>query len=287
MKLNKYATIGLLPLMLSTMAHASDSNCTGTYDLPTCMAEMSAAGGGTIILAKKTYRLTEKLELLDNVNITGQNYNSVISWDTDISSSVDEPLLYSESVNNINLTNFKLRCTLDQDPDSEDLRNDHIGLFLNGDGDPTQGEDTSNNNIYLESIEVMNCSHGIHIKGATDVTAIDLKLHDNGNTEVDYFHNIYFRRVGDLVVKQSSDSAGGYYDSPRGHGFRASHIDNAYLENLNIYDNADHGIHMDNIYDMRMHDMNVHDNCANSHGACAAIKCYEKVCDIDYDAKEE
>ena len=269
----------------------NESNCGGVYDLPTCMTEMSEAGGGTIILAEQTYKLTDTLILLDNVNIEGQGYDSVIEWDDSISKTIDAPLLYSSAVNNISMKNFKLRCDIDQDADSNDLRNDNVGFFLYGGGDPTSEDEadheTSNNNIYLESIEVMYCSHGIHIKGASDVTVVDLKLHDNGNTEVDYFHNIYFRRVGNLVVKQTEEGSGGYYASPRGHGFRASHISNAYLDNLNIYDNADHGVHVDNIHNMRMHNLNVHDNCSNSSGACAAIKCYGDQCDIDYDAAAE
>lgn len=270
----------------------SGSNCTGTYDLPNCMAAMSSNGGGTIVLANKTYKLTESLILKDNVNIVGQSYSSVITWDDSVKDSVNAPLLYAEAVNNISLVNFKLRCHIDQDSNSRDLRNDHMGLFLEGAGDPSQGEATSNNDLYMASIEAMYCSNGMHIKGATGVTGIDLKLHNNGNTETDLFHNIYLRRVADIVLKQTNDTSGGYYASPRGHGIRLSHIDNAYFENVTVRDNADHGIHAsDGIYDMRFHEVDIYGNCANPSGSCAQLQCYSgggaNECDIEEGADKE
>ncbi|MCX2781327.1 discoidin domain-containing protein [Microbulbifer thermotolerans] len=262
--------------------------CFGSYDLPDCVAAMSAKGGGTVNLEAKTYYLTESLILKDNVNIVGQGYDTVITWPDSIADSINEPLLYATAVNNVELRDFKLRCHINQDPNSYDLRNDHMGLFLEGSGDPSQGEATSNNNLYMERIEAMYCSNGMHIKGATGVTAIDLKLHNNGNTETDLFHNIYFRRVADLVMIQTDDNVGGYYDSPRGHGIRASHIKNAYLENLKVTNNADHGLHFtDGIYDTRFVNLNVYGNCANPSGTCNQIKCYGSPCDIDYDAEVE
>ena len=61
-------------------------------------------------------------------------------------------------------------------------------------------------------------------------------------------------------------------------------------ENLTIFDNADHGLHFtDGVYNVRLHNVDVHDNCANSSGACGAIKCYgsSEQCDIDYNAAKE
>lgn len=138
--------------------------------------------------------------------------------------------------------------------------------------------------------EALNCSNGMHIKGANGLTLIDLNLLDNGNTEVDLFHNIYLRRVGDVVMKQTDASSGGFYNSPRGHGIRMSHMINVYYENLSVYGNADHGLHFsDGVYNVRLNNLDVYDNCANPSGTCAAIKCYGSAaqCDIDYDAPQE
>ena len=268
----------------------NESNCTGTYDLPTCVQTMSNNGGGTVILDSKTYLLSKSIILQDNVNIIGQGSDTVITWDDAVKDTIDEPFFYAEEVNDIALKNFKVLCTIDQDPNSSDLRNDHMAVFLNGGGDPSSGEAADNNNIYMESIEALYCSNGMHIKGANGLTLIDLNLHHNGNTEVDLFHNIYFRRVGDVVMKQTDADSGGFYASPRGHGIRMSHMINVYYENLTIFDNADHGLHFtDGVYNVRLHNVDVYDNCANSSGACGAIKCYgsSEQCDIDYDAAKE
>lgn len=252
---------------------------------------MSAAGGGTIILAAQTYTLTEKLFMKDNVNIVGQGSSTIIKWDETIEDTVDQPMFWASSVNNIALKDLTFECHIDQDPESKDLRKDHIAIYFYGGGDPSVDEATNINNILLERIEAYNCSHGIHIKGATDVTAIDLNLHNNGNTEVDLFHNIYWRRVANLVVKQTTATSGGFYDSPRGHGIRGSHLKNVYFENLGVHNNADHGIHFDNVEDVRFNNLDVSDNCANPSGSCNEIKCYipeeGNLCDIEYDAAKE
>ncbi|MEQ9873580.1 hypothetical protein ABRP91_06920 [Pectobacterium brasiliense] len=266
---------------------AETLSCTGTYDLPQCVADVESSGGGTVVLDGKTYLLTASLILKNNVNITGQGSSTVITWDDSVKETIDAPLLYSTTVDDITIKNLKILGTIDQASTSNDLRNDHIGLYLNCGGDPTAGETTECNNIHLESVEVANSSHGIHIKGASDVTAVDLNLHNNGNTEVDYFHNIYFRRVANLIVKQTSASSVGFYDSPRGHGIRGSHLINVYFANLSVYNNADHGIHTDNIYNARFHDLNVQNNCAAPTNTCAEIACYGDFCEINYNAPEE
>lgn len=239
-------------------------------------------------MGAKTYLLTDTLRLENDVNIVGQGPETIIAFDDSVKDTIDAPLLFSSSVDDIELEDFAIRCSIDQDPSSEDLRNEQIGLYLYCGGDPSLGEETGCNNISISRLEVSECSHGVHLKGVTGVTAIDLDLHNNGNTEVDFFHNVYFRRVGDLVVKQTSPTSGGYYDSPRGHGIRGSHLINVYFEGLSVYNNADHGVHVDYVTDMRMHNMDIRGNCANSSGACAAVKCYsDGPCELNADAPKE
>lgn len=248
---------------------------------------MSQAGGGTVVLAEQTYLLLETLELENDVNLVGQGSGSLIQWDPSVADTIDAPLLFSNSVDDISVESLMIECSIDQDPESEDLRNEQIGLYLYCGGDPSAGEATGCNNINIDTVEVAHCSHGIHLKGVTGVTATDLNLHHNGNTEVDFFHNVYFRRVGDLVVKQRTPTSGGFYASPRGHGIRGSHLNNVYFEGLAVYDNADHGIHVDIVKNMRLHNVDIRDNCANSVGACAAAKCYGDTCDWDLEAPKE
>lgn len=259
--------------------------CAG--DLPACVQEASDRGGGTVVLAAKRYLLSQTLELRSGVALQGQGRGTIITWDDSVKGIIDAPLLHTTSADDVSLKDLTLLCAINQDAASSDLRNDHMALFFDCGGDPTADEATECNRLTLERLEVAYCSHGIHIKGATGVQAVDLELHHNGNTEQDLFHNIYYRRVADLVAKQTTATSGGYHSSPRGHGIRASFIKNAYLEGLAVYGNADHGIHLaDTIIDMRLHALDVHDNCAQPVGTCAEIQCYGS-CDVDYDAPRE
>lgn len=265
------------------------SNCPGVFDLPNCMDDMSRAGGGTITLANKTYKLTTSLVLKDKVNIVGQQ-QTVITFDESVKATINEPLLYASKVSNVALKRIKLLCSIDQDPNSSDMRNDHMGVFLYGEGDPSYGEPTSNNNIYMESIEAMHCSNGMYLKGVTGFTAVDLHLHNNGNTEFDLFHNISLRDVADVVMMQTTQTNAGFYSSNRGHGIRMSNISNVYSENLKVYGNAGHGIHLaDGIFDARFHNVELYDNCSVANEECNAIKCYGNYndCDINYSSKKE
>ncbi len=267
---------------------AAPVNCPGINDLAQCVSDMQKAGGGTIVLDAKTYLVKDQVILQSGVNIVGQGSGTVITFDDSVKDSIDAPVLFSRSADNVELEDFAVECSIDQDPNSEDLRNEQIGIYFYCGGDPSIGEETGCNDVTLSRIEVSNCSHGIHLKGVTGVTAIDLNLHNNGNTEVDFFHNVYFRRVGDLVVKQTTPTSGGYYDSPRGHGIRGSHLVNVYFEGLSVYNNADHGVHVDYVTNMRMSGMDIHDNCANPSGACAAVKCYsDGPCELNADAPKE
>ena len=163
-----------------------------------------------------------------------------------------------------------------------------MGIFMDGPGDPSVGETTDNNNVQMSRIEAYHCSNGMHLKGLTGFTAVDLDLHHNGNTETDLFHNIYLRRVADVHMSQTSQNSGGLYASNRGHGLRLSHIGNAYFGNLNIYDNADHGAHLsDGIYNMRFYNLNTANNCATPSGACNEFRCYGSPCDINLNAGAE
>ena len=114
----------------TNVGEPTNSNCPGTNDLPKCMQDMSNNGGGTIVLDAKTYRLRESLLLQDNVNIKGQGASTIIRFDNDVANTIDEPLLLGLKVNNIELSDFTLRCSINQNPNSNDLRNDHMGIFM-------------------------------------------------------------------------------------------------------------------------------------------------------------
>jgi len=261
--------------------------CPLTHDLSACMEQVAAAGGGTLRLASGTYFLNNSLLLKSNVTLTGAGPTTVITWNPAIARTVNAPLLTATAIDHLAITDVKLVGTLDQRPDSQDLRTDQIGLFLNCAGDPTAGEKTGCNDITLNNVEVENSSDGIHIKGASHLRATDLKLHNNGNTQKDYFHNIYLRRVADVRLIQTAKNRGGFYASPRGHGIRGSHLINVYMSNLEIYDNADYGIHMDSVFNVRLHDLHLSHNCLSNKPGCVAIKCYGPQCDVNEHAPAE
>jgi hypothetical protein len=68
--------------------------------------------------------------------------------------TIDAPVLYSDNVSNIKVENIKIVGTINQSPDSHDIRNNLIGFYLNCNGDPTSGEKTGCNNITLKNVEV-------------------------------------------------------------------------------------------------------------------------------------
>jgi len=195
----------------SDAGSTSDSNCPGTRDLATCMQDMANQGGGTITLDDKTYELSTSLRLQNNVNIVGKGKGKTVIRFTDaVANTINEPLMLGIGVNNIELADFTLQCSIDQNPNSSDLRNDHMGVFMNGPGDPSVGDRTDNNDVRMNRIEARHCSNGMHLKGLTGFTAVDLDLHENGNTETDLFHNIYLRRVANVHMSQTSDDSGGF-----------------------------------------------------------------------------
>jgi len=104
-----------------------------------CMERTANNGGGTIVLAAQTYQLSDSLRLRDNVNIVGQGKDTVIRFTNSVRDRIDAPLMLGLGVNNIELKDFTLRCSIDQDPNSDDIRNDHMGIYIDGPGDPANG----------------------------------------------------------------------------------------------------------------------------------------------------
>ena len=258
----------------------SEGFCIESNELQLCVAEAIEKGTNTVLLKEQVYLLTETILLADNLKIAGKGSTSVVTWHESVKDTIDSPLFYTTTADNVELSNFKITGTINQDANSEDLRNDHIGVFFECEGDPAVGVALECNDVTIKNLEVENCSHGIHIKGTQDVTAIDLNLHNNGNTEVDLFHNIYYRRVSDVYMAQTDENVGGFYNSPRGHGIRATNLHNATFDNLQVYGNADHGVNFGEIYNTTFNHVDIYDNCANPAGNCSQIQCYAEPCDL-------
>jgi polygalacturonase len=275
----------MLACYLPAAVAAGTVACSSSQKLSECIKQV--AGGGTVLLGKGTWFQASSLLLSSNVALQGTGPGTVITWSPAVRSTINAPLLYTTAASHVTIKDVKLVGTIDQRADSQDLRNNQIGLFFNCSGDPTADEKTGCNDITLQNVEVENSSDGIHIKGASHVMATDLKLHNNGNTEKDYFHNIYLRRVADVRLIQTGKNSGGYYASPRGHGIRGSHLINVYMSDLEVHDNADYGIHMDTVFNVRLHNMHVYHNCLSGKPDCQQIKCFGPQCDVHLNALAE
>lgn len=278
-----FAALCLITCSVEVRASAS-LECLPKDDLQACVDSAARAGGGIVHLISQAYFLDKTLELASNVTLQGVGPKSVITWSPSVANRINAPLLHATAVTHVAIEDVKVVGTIDQRPESQDLRNNQIGLFFDCSGDPTAGEKTSCSDITLQNVEVEDSSHGIHIKGAEHVRATDLKLHNNGNTLKDYFHNIYLRRVADVRLIQTSKNSGGIYASPRGHGIRGSHMSNVYMSNLEVYDNADYGIHMDTVFNVKLHNLHVHHNCLSRKSGCSEIKCFGPQCDVHVEA---
>lgn len=267
----------------------SDVNCPGTFDLPSCVESMANNGGGTVILDDKTYLLTDSVLLQSNVNIQGQGSGTLIAWADSIKNTVNKPLLTrtSGSVNNIILEDFKMSCGVDTNDLNDRDRTDTRGIYITGGGSQFDPSSLQHSNVTLKNLEITQCGgEGIQLKGLNKFTGIDLDFYDNGWGTTDLWHNIYLKRVRDISIIQTSDSSGGFTNSPAGHGMRMSDLDDVYLENLNVNGNADHGIHMDNVSDFRGFNLNTSGNCTAPLGACGAARCYGS-CDFNLNAPQE
>ncbi len=278
------------PSSTSTVPPAT-GNCPGTTDLPSCVDDIAASGGGVVTLDAKTYVLRETLQLQSDVDIVGQGSETIITWDRSVAGSIDEPLFYrgrsGGSLSNVGFEDLHIKCSVDTSDVSDRNRTDHMGIFIDGGGDASNAASLQHRNITMENIEVSDCGGmGIHIKGADTVTAVDLNLHNNGWGTTDLWHNIYLLRVRNVTLTQTNATSGGFFDSPAGHGLRMGQLENVYFENLTVAGNADHGIHMNDVSNLRGHELTVAGNCADPRDLCRETACYSS-CDYNLQAGKE
>ena len=98
-------------------------NCEG--DIAGCIDDMSRSGGGTVVLAAKTYELTSTIDLVSGVDIIGQGSETIITFSEEVSGLIDAPLIYGNSINDVALKSFALECG-DNQVSSDQLSLIHI-----------------------------------------------------------------------------------------------------------------------------------------------------------------
>ena len=272
-------------LLLSRSVRAqTDVYCSSS--IQGCINLAAANGGGNVILEDKTYDLFQTIVPKSNVNLIGQGPSTVITWSPVIADTVNKPLIEDDGSTpliNVGFSDFKLQGTVDtSDPNDRD-RSDHMGIFFDGPGDPADASSLRHQNIAIANLEVSQFGGiGIHIKGANNVTLRDLNMSDNGWFPEDLLHNLYLLRVRNASVIQTDPEAG-FRDSPSGHGLRMSSLENVYFEGLVVEQNADHGIHINNVVNLNGFNITSEDNCQDPMGACQQIRCYGDTCDVDLD----
>jgi fibronectin type 3 domain-containing protein len=155
-------------------------------NLAAAVAQISAAGGGTINLAAGTYNLTSTLEIPSNITINGQGSTSILlgpktpyTWDL-----IDDS---AEGVSNIVFSNFVIDGNIPR------------GAYLvtpSGMNNPYGGMGINFNaytypfvNVTLQNIEVRNASEGIHLALMSGLTLNQVYAHDN--VPGSFAHNVY------------------------------------------------------------------------------------------------
>ena len=266
-------------------------NCPGSRDLASCVAAAARNGGGTVVLDAKTYTIDDTVILDSNITIRGQGSSTVITFDPSVADRINEPLLNrgrNKGIENVTIENLYLRCTVDINDRGDRNRTHMMAIFIDGGGDENDARSLQHRDITLRNLEVSHCGGtGIHIKGTNGITAIDLDLHDNGWGTTDLWHNIYFRRAANVVMIQTSPNSGGFSDSPSGHGLRMGSLNDVYFEGLVIANNADHGMHINEVTNLRAHDVTTTNNCSSPNGLCRPAHCYGSCSGVNLRASKE
>ena len=277
-----------LTLLLCGSVHSQNIYCPGS--IQSCIDAVSAAGGGNVILEDKTYYLTDTIVPKSNVNLIGQGSDTLLTWHPAVAATVNQPMIEddgSTALLNVGFSDFRMLGTVDTNDLNDRDRGDHMAIFFDGPGDPAIASSLLHQNIAIANLEVSQFGGtGIHIKGSNNVTTVDLTMYDNGWYPTDLLHNLYLLRVRNVSMIQTNSDAG-FRDSPSGHGLRMSRLENVYFEGLVVEDNADHGIHMNDVVNMTGYNIVSRDNCQDLQGNCGEVRCYGGNCDFNFNLTQE
>lgn len=194
------------PLAVLPAVPPSGTYKPGTYDdsgIQAAIDKAAAAGGGAILLNSGTYTINHEVILKSNMVIQGQGMGKTVlqrgpafAYQTGTTSPTWVGLL---SNSNAAIHDVKIMAlTVDGNLTAiqrANLTPGFLGIQVESDATPAN----HNLRVQLSSVEVMNCGQGVSMKGATEITFWNGKYHDNGGGNL-YFHNIYFRRAGDITL---------------------------------------------------------------------------------------
>lgn len=176
----------------------------------------SANGGGTVSLLSGVYTVNHPVRLASNIRLFGQGNEvtfirrgSGFAYQTGTTNLGWVGLLFSsnDALHDVTIADLSVDGALSAS--QREASQSFIGIFILSDSTNA----SHNLRIHLSDIEVKNCGHGVHMKGTTDITLSNGKYHDNGGGNL-LFHNIYFRRAGNVTLNGVSSYNSG------GHGFK-------------------------------------------------------------------
>lgn len=256
-------------------------SCDDPYSLEDCYETVYAQGGGILVLSAQTYYLSDTITLRSDVSIYGQGTDqTIITWEESIQSTVNQAMFEGSAdqpIQNVTWSDFKLSCTMDRT--IEDERSGHHGIMIGGSGSPLDDDPDSafsHGNITVSNLEIENCADGWGMSGASGVTIDNINLHHSSVDGSQLYHNLYFNRCQNVEIINSA-----FTDSYTGHGMRLAQSKNFSMENIQVLDNGDHGIHMNDDENFEFSG-SIDGNCWHPDaGNCHAYFCYGDCVDIE------
>lgn len=202
-----------------------------TSTIQEAIDHVNSSGGGKVIFQSGTYILTGSVTLKSNVSLVGAGRdNTILKLSAGINLGGYGVLNRPDGgLSNVTIKNLTIDANTFTDPDSNPTALRNYGILV-------QGENGTNNRIMLNNIKVTNSEMGVHFKGTTNLTIQDSIINNNGGLNK-YWHNLYLRRVSNVLVKNTELS-----ESSSGNGINISYSDNITIDSCQVYDNAFRGI---------------------------------------------
>lgn len=198
--------------------------------------EISAGGGGTVLLASGTHLITDPLILKSNLVVKGQGAAATFIRN---GSGLAFPEKYMLSGSPLGVQNLLIAdLTIDgglerllplPEPAYTPETARPAGLaIMDGDG-------AEHSRIMLAGVTIRHAAQGLHLKGVKNIVLSRCDISGNGG--VTFQHNCYLRRVENVLVTDSNFS-----HSPSGNGFKHTISRNTIIQYSTFNNNARRGI---------------------------------------------
>lgn len=202
-----YIAGGIL-LLVETPVHALDvtvSAGAATATIQAAIDQVSAAGGGTVNLAKGNFYLTQTLNMKNGVTLSGAGTPATGVTIGGNFAGIQAP---SEGMSNLTIRNMKLVGTGSAGSSSCQ------GIMLTAPG----YRNFYHSNITLSNLQVMNCGGmGVQIERANGVNITNCNIHHNAGFDLN--NNLSLRDCNSVTISATAGN-----DSPKGAGLKVSGV---------------------------------------------------------------